>query len=64
MRRYTVSVIEMSRKDVVVIADSEENAKAKAEEMWSRGEILIGDRDFDGAEFRIKNRTKNGGTKK
>ena len=54
-KKYKVTVYERLRTDVLVEASSEEEAINIAEEAYLRGEIVLGDRDYDGPEFAIMN---------
>lgn len=53
MKKYTVFVIEEYKKTVDVIANSPEEAKKKAHEMWKNAEVLIGDKDFYDVQCRV-----------
>ena len=50
-KRYRVAVTELLRRTVVVEAESEREAARRAEDAWKNGEILLGDRDFEGTEY-------------
>lgn len=50
-KRYRVAVTEQLRRTVVVEAGSEQEALRRAEDAWKNGEILLGDRDFEGTEY-------------
>ena len=53
MKKYTVKIIEKYSRTIEIEADSETNAKQKAQAMWKNGEILLGDRDFEGTEYKV-----------
>ena len=52
-KKYAVTVIEKLSRLIEIEAESEEEAKGKAQKMWSDGEILLGDRDFEGMECEV-----------
>ena len=52
-KRYRVAVTELLRRTVVVEAESEREAARRAEDAWKNGEILLGDRDFEGTEYSV-----------
>ena len=49
-KQYRVAVTEMFRKTVIVEAMTESEALRRAEDAWANGEIILGDRDFEGSE--------------
>ena len=51
MKKYKVAVTEQLRRTVVVEAHGEQEALRRAEDAWKNGEILLGDRDFEGTEY-------------
>lgn len=50
-RMFKVAVTELLRKTVLVEAETESEARRRAEDAWRNGEILLGDRDFEGTEY-------------
>ena len=50
-KKYKVAVTEQLRRMVVVEAHGEQEALRRAEDAWKNGEILLGDRDFEGTEY-------------
>ena len=52
-RTYKVAVTEVLRKTILIEAASEKEAHRRAEDAWQTGEILLGDRNFEGAEFYV-----------
>ena len=53
MKKYTIFVIEEYKKTINVIADSPDEARKKAYEMWENAEVLIGDEDFFDVQCRV-----------
>ena len=51
MKKYKVAVTEQLRRTVVVEAHGEQEALRRTEDAWKNGEILLGDRDFEGTEY-------------
>ncbi len=49
--KYKVTVYERLRTDVIVEASSKEEALRIAENAYIAGDIVLGDRDYDGPEF-------------
>ena len=56
-KHYKVAVTEMFRKVIVVGAESEAEAHQRSSDAWQNGEILLSDRNFDGAEFHVLGET-------
>jgi len=52
-KRYKVAVTEILRRTVMVEAETENEARRRAEDAWKNGEILLGDRDFEGSEYYV-----------
>ena len=50
-RMFKVAVTELLRKTILVEAGTESEARRRAEDAWRNGEILLGDRDFEGTEY-------------
>ena len=50
-RMIKVAVTELLRKTILVEAETESVARRRAEDAWRNGEILLGDRDFEGTEY-------------
>ena len=59
-KRYRVAVTELLRRTVVVEAGSEHEAFRRAEDAWKNGEILLGDRDFEGTEYFVLGESQGG----
>ena len=59
-KRYRVAVTELLRRIVVVEAGSEHEALRRAEDAWKNGEILLGDRDFEGTEYFVLGESQGG----
>ncbi len=59
-KRYRVAVTELLRRTVVVEAGSEHEALRRAEDAWKNGEILLGDRDFEGTEYFVLGESQGG----
>ena len=59
-KRYRVAVTELLRRTVVVEAGSEHEALRRAEDAWKNGEILLGDRDFEGTEYFVLEESQGG----
>ena len=59
-KRYRVAVTEQLRRTVVVEAGSEHEALRRAEDAWKNGEILLGDRDFEGTEYFVLGESQGG----
>lgn len=53
MKKYAVTVIEKLSRSIEIEADSETDAILKAQAMWRNGEIILGDRDFEGTEYKV-----------
>ena len=51
--KYAVTVTEKLSQSIEVEADSETDAMLKAQSMWINGEIILGDRDFEGTEYKV-----------
>lgn len=56
-KRYKVAVTEILRRTVLVEAETENEARRRAEDAWKNGEILLGDRDFEGSECYVVGET-------
>ena len=52
-KTYKVAVTEVLRKVVLVDAVNEKEARRRAEDAWTAGELLLGDRNFNGTEFYV-----------
>ena len=52
-KNYKVAVTELLRRIVVVPAASEAEAHKRASDAWQNGEMILNERDFDGAEFHV-----------
>ena len=52
MGKYAVTVTEKLSRSIMIEAESEEEAKEKVSKMWANGEVLLGDRDFEGTEYK------------
>ena len=52
-KAYRVLVTETRQKTVAVEAASEEEARRRAEDAWKNAECVLGDEDFQGAEFYV-----------
>ena len=52
-KKYRVLITETLQKAVVVEAASEQEAHQRAEDAWQNAEVILGDRDFAGAEFHV-----------
>ncbi len=52
-KKYKVAVTELFRKTVLVEAKSESEARRRTEDAWKNGEIILGDRDFEGIEYYV-----------
>lgn len=63
-KRYKVAVTEMLRRTVLVEAGTENEARRRAEDAWRNGEILLGDRDFEGTEFFVVGESESDETDK
>ena len=50
---YAVLITETRQKTVAVEAGSEAEARRRAEDAWKNAECLLGEEDFQGAEFYI-----------
>ena len=50
---YRVLITETRQKVVAVEAGSEAEARRRAEDAWKNAECILGDEDFQGAEFYI-----------
>ena len=59
-RMFKVAVTELLRRTVLVEAESEAEARRRAEDAWKNGEILLGDRDFEGTEYFVLGETNSG----
>ena len=53
MKKYAVTVIEKLSRSIEIEADSETDAILKSQAMWINGEIILGDRDFEGTEYKV-----------
>ena len=52
-KTYKVLITETRQKTVAVEAASEAEARRRAEDAWKNAEFLLGEEDFQGAEFYI-----------
>ena len=52
-KTYRVLITETRQKTVAVEAGSEAEARRRAEDAWRNAECILGDDDFQGAEFYI-----------
>ncbi len=58
-RKYKVAVTELFRKTVLVEAESEGEARRRTEDAWKNGEIILGDRNFEGTEYYVLGDTES-----
>lgn len=53
MKKFKVAVTEIRRKVVTVRALDEKGAHQRVYDAWSNTEFMLGDDDFEGAEFHV-----------
>jgi len=63
-KQFKVAVTEILRRTVMVEAESESEARRRAEDAWKNGEILLGDRDFEGTEYFVLGESQGGEAEK